>query len=32
MQAQNRYLDFLIHSSFQQVNRLLILSFENEND
>ena len=32
MQTQNRYLDFSIHPSFQQVNRLLVLSFENEND
>ena len=28
MQAQNRYLDFLIDPSFQQVNRLFILLFE----
>ena len=26
---QNRYLDFLINRSFQRVNRLLVLSFEN---
>ena len=27
---QNRYLDFLIDLSFQEVNSLLVLSFENE--
>ena len=26
----NQYLDFLIHPSFQGVNRLFVLSFENE--
>ena len=31
-QAQNRYLYFLIDSSFQGVNRLFVLSFENEDD
>ena len=31
-EAQNQYLDFLIDSSFQRVNRLFVLSFENEND
>ena len=31
-QAQNRYLDLLIHPSFQEVNRLFVLSFENEED
>ena len=30
--AQNRYLNHLINSSFQGVNRLFVLSFENEND
>ena len=30
-EAQNEYLDFLINSSFQGVNRLFVLSFENEN-
>ena len=30
--AQNRYLNYLINTSFQGVNRLFILSFENEND
>ena len=30
--AQNRYLDYLINPSFQGVNRLFVLSFENEND
>ena len=30
--AQNRYLNYLINPSFQGVNRLFILSFENEND
>ena len=30
--AQNRYLNYLINSSFQGVNRLFVLSFENEND
>ena len=29
--AQNRYLNHLINSSFQGVNRLFVLSFENEN-
>ena len=30
--AQNRYLTHLINSSFQEVNKLLVLSFKNEND
>ena len=30
--AQNRYLNYLINPSFQGVNRLFLLSFENEND
>ena len=30
--AQNRFLNFLINPSFQGVNRLFVLSFENEND
>ena len=30
--AQNRYLIYLINLSFQEVNRLFVLSFENEND
>ena len=30
--AQNRYLNYLINPSFQEVNRLFVLSFENEND
>ena len=30
--AKNRYLHYLINPSFQGVNRLFILSFENEND
>ena len=30
--AQNRYLNYLINLSFQGVNRLFVLSFENEND
>ena len=29
--AQNRYLNHLINASFQGVNRLFVLSFENEN-
>ena len=29
--AQNRYLNYLINSSFQGVNRLFVLSFGNEN-
>ena len=29
VQALNLYLDFLINSSFQGVNRLLVLSFKN---
>ena len=31
-ERQNQYLYFLIHPSFQGVNRLFVLSFENEND
>ena len=30
-QAQNRYLNFLIYPSFQGVNPLFVLSFEDEN-
>ena len=30
--AQNRYLNHLINSSFQGVNKIFVLSFENEND
>ena len=30
--AQNRYLNYLISPSFQGVNRLFVLSFENESD
>ena len=30
--AQNRYLNYLINPSLQGVNRLFVLSFENEND
>ena len=30
--VQNRYLNYLINPSFQGVNRLFVLSFENEND
>ena len=30
--AQNRYLNHLINPSFQGVNRVFVLSFENEND
>ena len=30
--AQNRHLNHLINPSFQRVNRLFVLSFENEND
>ena len=30
--AQNRFLNYLINPSFQEVNRLFVLSFENEND
>ena len=30
--AQNRYLNYLINPRFQGVNRLCVLSFENEND
>ena len=29
--AQNQYLNHLVHPSFQGVNRLFVLSFENEN-
>ena len=31
IEAQSPYLDFLINPSFQGVNRLFVLSFENEN-
>ena len=30
--AQNRYLNHLVNPSFQRVNRLYVLSLENEND
>ena len=30
--AKYRYLNYLINPSFQVVNRLVVLSFENEND
>ena len=30
--AQNKYLNYLINPSFQGVNRLFVLPFENEND
>ena len=30
--AQNRYLNYLVNPSFERVNRLFVLSFENEND
>ena len=30
--AQNRYLNHLVNPSFQGVNRLFVLSFENENE
>ena len=30
--AQNRYLNHLVNPSFQEMNRLFVLSFENEND
>ena len=30
--AQDRYLNFLVNPSFQGVNRLFVLSFENEDD
>ena len=30
--AQNRYLNYLINLGFQEVNRLFVLSFENEDD
>ena len=30
--TQNRYLNYLINPSFQEVNRHFVLSFENEND
>ena len=30
MESQNQYLDFLISSSYQGVNRLFLLSFENQ--
>ena len=32
MQERNRYLDYLIDTSFQGVNRLFVLSFENNTD
>ena len=31
-EAKNKYLDFLVNSSFQGVNRFFKLPFENEND
>ena len=31
-EPQNQYLDFLINTSFQGVNRLFVLYFANEND
>ena len=31
-ERQKQYLDFLIDPSFQGVNRLFVLSFENEDD
>ena len=31
-QTQNNNLDYLINSTFTKVNRLFVLSFENEND
>ena len=31
-ESQNQYLDFLIDSRFQGVNRLFVLSFENDED
>ena len=31
-QAQNRYLDYLIHPSFQGVNALFVLSFKDDDD
>ena len=30
LQTRNRYLNYLIDSSFWRVNRLLVLSFEND--
>ena len=30
-EAQNQYLDFLINLSFQGINKIFVLSFENEN-
>ena len=30
--AKNKYLNYLINSNFQGVNRLFVLSFENENN
>ena len=30
--AQNKYLNHLINPSFQGINRLFVLTFENEND
>ena len=32
MQASIPYLDYLIDPSFQEVNRLFVLSFENDTD
>ena len=31
-ERQNQYLDFLIDPAFQGVNRLFVLSFENDDD
>ena len=30
IERQNQYLDYLIHPSFQGVNRFFVLPFENE--
>ena len=32
VEAPNPYLDFLINSSFQGINRIFVLSFENNED
>ena len=31
-QTQNNNLDYLIHPTFTKINRLFVLSFENEDD
>ena len=32
MESQNLYLDFLVDPSFQRLNKIFVLSFENNED